>query len=418
MKKLFIVCLIAAVFLTAMLPIAFASAENASPYECAQAYAAANPTRNILGGGAKTAANYLSAYLTSLGYAVTMPEQKYNETVAVGTSASVITYEYKHVVGFKDNGKGKTILIGTYYDDYEPAEKDTLGEGADVALSVGALMYIAEKLSVASCEYDVAIAFWGGMDLSNFDVKTCGADVAKVALYINLDSVAAGTNDYLYCDDVPRSQESYFAGIIEGAEANILAAPVYKRAAYLSISDGSYYYAHLGLLGVNIWMMEENIPCVNFVGGAWTSDAGLYRYAGKTDVTGTSQNTFDVINERNGGKSVTENRLNAVSNVVIAGVTDKGLSDALAKAQKDVSGRDLDNSLAYYLIVCIGAVLMIALFILLIVRQGKDRRETVWEETRTVPPSPTDGQSPFSEFDEGKTQPPPADKDDDDVFRF
>ena len=433
MKKLVSFALLCALMLFLFLSPAVASAETDSPYDLAKHYAETYSRRDVLSGGEGVAAKYLSAYLTARGYAVTTPSLRYYEADDSGKSVS---YDYSHVIGFRDNGKGQTILLGAYYGGFEPTDSFGVGDGASVALSVGALLYLADAFSSLSCEYDLAIAFWGGMEVSqDFDVEKCGVSIGDVALYINFDCIAAGENDYLYADDLPRAQEKYFREIIERRGAAISEPPAYKKPTTFIAGSGAYSYTHLGLLGVNRFFMNEDIPCVSFLGGAWEFDCGLYRYAESLEVAGTPRDTLAEIDKANGGKAETEKRLLAVTNVVIEGVTGEGLSEALAKAEKETSGADLDSSLAFYLITFIGIALLIAYYVVLILKQGKDRKQTVWEN-----PDRPQGSDPFEEsrsdtgsrtedpyeelrHDGGVRQPEEkgeegGPRNDDDIFRF
>jgi len=420
MRKAVLILMIV-VFLFALSAPALASAEGSTPYEYASAFATLFPERSVLTGKEKESSDYLASFLETLGYRVDMPSYSYRYT-SLETNATV-TREYRHVLGFKDNGRGKSIVIGAYYGGYDPESSSSVGQGAEVALSVGALQYIAEVLR-SYTEFDIVIAFWGGMAVDDFDVTKCGVDLSTVALYIGLDGVAAGTNDYWYCDDVPRAHERYFKEIIEEADAEILAPPVYKHTTLLSLSDGAYTGVHLGLLGVNRYFLNQDVPSIAFVGGAWSYDAGLYRYEGKAEISGTSDDTFEVIDKRNGGREETEKRLLSVSNVIVAALMGDCLYEILDEAAEgDVSGADLDSALAYYLITFIGAGVIILLFVLLIVKQGKDRREEIWEngtrgsegQTAEVPPSDT---NPFREFDPYDDSVKKDADDGDDVFRF
>lgn len=416
MRKLLLVLLIVSVLLFALAPVGVSSAE-ATPYEYAAAFASLYPTRTLSGDMEQASSAVLVSFLEALGYQVETPSFVHQFESA--NTSTKITCHYNHVLGFKDNGKEQTVLLGTYYGTFEPSGNGGVGEGAETALSVGALQYVAAALAAASCDYNIAIAFWGGVTLSEFNVEKCGVDLDTLALYINLDAVAAGSYDYLYCDDVKRAHATYFKEIIAEAGADVLDPPAYKRAISYAFSDGTYVQAHLGILGANNAFLAEDIPCASFVGGAWTYETGVYRYEGKGDVVGTSEDTFEVIDRRNGGEAETKKRLLAVSDVIIKGVTGEGLSAALDKAEKEVSGADLQSPLAYYLIIFIGASFVILLFVLLIVRQGKDRREQVWEDAFRAPEEESSREgSPFGEFEEEKKEDPPKDDGEDDVFRF
>lgn len=422
MKKFLVFILIFSVLISCLFTIGgAASAEGATPYEYAASFASAHARRDILSGGASAAANTLSAALSAKGYQVTTPEFRYYGESSSGSAK--VAYTYNHVIGFKDNGKGKCVVIGCYYDGYEPLDTYGVGNGGSVALSVGTLLYVADALVSASVDYNVVVAFWGGLEIADdFSLTGCGFDFDDVALYVNFDSIAAGDNDYLYADDVPRAQGKYFSSIAQEQKSGIFDPPAYKKQASLSYeSDDVYTYMHLGLIGLNRAFMSKDVPCVNFVGGAWESDCGLYRYAGKGTIEGTSLDTITDLDALNGGADKTAARLMAVANVVISGVTGEKLSSVLTEAAGETSSKSLNSSLAFYLISFIGTALLFGFLIFLFVKQGKDRREGVWEVSFTARPDDDpyeefrDGEAPRSE--EGKK--PDDDKDDkDDVFRF
>jgi len=426
MKKVLVIILLCALlFSFTFVTGAVASSESeVSPYARAVAYANKHPRRDVTSGAESAAAATLSQALTGYGYAVSEFAEEHTVSESSGQK---VAYQFKHIFGFKDNGKEQSVLIGCFYGGYEPKDSYGVGKGASIALSVGTLLYIAEALGDNVKDYNIVIVFWGGMEVADtFNVKKCGVDLDKVALYINLDAVGAGDYDYLYADDLPRAQEKYFRSFISEIGASIKKPPVYKRQTMYSISKNDpYSYSHLGLLGVNRFFMGEDIPCVNFVGGSWEHDCGLYRYAGKGDLEGTSIDTFETIDELNGGVAKTEERLYAVGNVVVKGLTDDGLSSMLADAAKETTSMSLDNDLAYYLISFIGIGLLMIVLVILFLKQGKDRREEIWEATLLD----ARGDDPYIEFhevrnddahdDHGDDDKGDHDDDhDDDIFRF
>ncbi|MBO4478851.1 MAG: M28 family peptidase [Clostridia bacterium] len=418
MKKFLLLLLIFSLLISSFAFVgASAVAEETSPYDYATLYVQAHARRDILSGGEGAAAASLTAALTGFGYEVQNPSFR---TYAENAEGSRVAYDYQHVVGYKNNGKDKCVLIGCYYGGYEPVDSFGVGNGGTVALSVGTLLSVASKLVSLPMDYDVAIAFWGGMEVfGDFNVKECGVQKDKIALYVNLDGVAVGDHDYLYADDLPRAHETYFRGVIQEVGANVLSAPVFKKQASLSYGgDDAFTYSHLGLLSTNRFFMAEDIPSVNFVSGAWDYDCGLYRYAGKGDIEGTSLDTIESIDSLNGGPDKTKQRMTAIANVVVRGVTGEGLAPALDKAAKETSSVGLNNSLAFYLVSFIGMALLIFCLIFLYAKQGKDRRDTEW-----TPNLNGENAAPYEEFhgEKGTEEPgdAPSDEDDeDDVFRF
>ena len=419
MKKAFVWILLLSLLISAfVLPGVTAAAEGSEndyewSYMIAKTYATTFARRDILSGGEAAAMRWLSADLSASGYEVSTPAFTY---YGESTTGAKIAYNYNHVLGCKDNGKERCVVIGCYYGGFEPQDSYGVGNGASVALSVGTLLYIAHELSSVHFDFNLVIAFWGGMEIpQDFNAEKCGVPLDKIALYINLDCIGAGDCDYLYVDDVPRTTETYFRSVIDDFGADIKEPPVFKKQASLSYGENDpYSYTHLGLLSVNRFMMGAGVSCVNFLGGSWESDTGLYRYAGKGDIEGTSLDTIESINGLNGGEDKTKVRLGAVANVILRAVKGQGFSSAVFAAASETSSHSLDNSLAFTLISLIGTALLIGLLIFLLVKQGKDRREAVWE----VPHDPFDGADPFAELHEKNSSHSSDDDDGDDVFRF
>ena len=427
MKKtllfLFLCCLTFSLLFAGCFAHTSACAEDVitAPYDAAVQYATLYPHRDVASGGEQEAAKYLSAALTSYGYTVSTPTFSTDVSMSDGSNKSC---EYCHVIGKKDNGKGKTLLIGCYYGGYAASDNLGVGEGASAALSVGLTLTLANTLLPASLDYDLTIAFWGGMEVAD-DVhfEKCGIKKNEIALYVNFDCVAAGKSEYLYADDIPRSQEEYFFTVAKEQGVTLLSAPAYKKQSSFTAGNGAYSYLHLGILGANRCFLNEGVPCVSFIGGAWDYDSGLYRYPGSGEIEGSSLDTFKQIDEYNGAKEVTQSRLWAVAKVVIAGLNDSRLSAVLDKAASERTGADLDSDLAYRLIQFIGLAGVIVFFAVLMLKQKKDRRDVIWTERVETPNDK--GNDPFEELhgedhvDPEETQTSPRNDDgDDDIFRF
>ena len=83
---------------------------------------------------------------------------------------------------------------------------------------------------------------------------------------------------------------------------------------------------------------------------------------------------------------------------------------------KETSSASLDNSLAFYLVSLIGTAILIGVLIFLLAKQGKDRRDAVWEVKVGG-----EGFDPFSDLNDRADDPSDKRDDDDggdDVFRF
>jgi len=107
-----------------------------------------------------------------------------------------------NVVGVKDNPKtNKQIIVGAHYDSV------SVGKGADDnASSVGVILETAMALDKRNLPYDIKYVFFGaeeeGLQGSNYYAKNMTAEeVANTIGMINLDSLLAGDNIYVYGGD-------------------------------------------------------------------------------------------------------------------------------------------------------------------------------------------------------------------------
>ncbi len=109
--------------------------------------------------------------------------------------------EGRNVVGFLDNGKEKTVVIGAHYDHLGYGEEGSLADSAgqihngadDNASGVAAMLGLAKKLKKVELKTNVLfIAFTGeekGLWGSNFFIKNSPIPADKMAYMINMDMV-------------------------------------------------------------------------------------------------------------------------------------------------------------------------------------------------------------------------------------
>ena len=109
--------------------------------------------------------------------------------------------EGRNVVGFLDNGKEKTLVIGAHYDHLGYGEEGSLADSAgqihngadDNASGVAALLGLAKKLKKEKLKINVLfIAFTGeekGLWGSNYFVKNSPIPANEMAYMINMDMV-------------------------------------------------------------------------------------------------------------------------------------------------------------------------------------------------------------------------------------
>ena len=109
MRKCFVLLLLLSLILCSFSSFSVAAAEELTPYELAETFASAFPTRDILSGGEGKAAIALRSYLEDCGYEVSTPSLQYVEE---NVSGAKVNYDFSPVIGRLSRGKGKTVLIG------------------------------------------------------------------------------------------------------------------------------------------------------------------------------------------------------------------------------------------------------------------------------------------------------------------
>ena len=109
--------------------------------------------------------------------------------------------EGRNVVGFLDNGKEKTVIIGAHYDHLGYGEEGSLADSAgqihngadDNASGVAAMLGLAKKLKKENLSTNVLfIAFTGeekGLWGSNFFIKNSPIPAEEMAYMVNMDMV-------------------------------------------------------------------------------------------------------------------------------------------------------------------------------------------------------------------------------------
>ncbi|CAM3960370.1 M20/M25/M40 family metallo-hydrolase [Mesobacillus zeae] len=137
------------------------------------------------------ARTYIAEELNKLGFKADVQPFSYTRKNVTKNSANI--------VALKDSKKTtKQIIVGAHYDSAK------IGKGADDnASSVGVILETAKKLQHRNLPYDVKFIFFGaeeeGLQGSSYYANNMkNAEIKNTIAMINLDSLLAGDNIYVY----------------------------------------------------------------------------------------------------------------------------------------------------------------------------------------------------------------------------
>lgn len=145
--------------------------------------------------GERKAGDYIFAELEELGYQPIKQDFSYTRRGVTTNSANIIGTKYNRDNKYKNNPQ---IIIGAHYDSV------SVGKGADDnASSVGVILETAKAIQKRNLHYDVKFVFFGaeetGLRGSNYYVSQMTQEEKdRTVVMINLDSLLAGDNIYVY----------------------------------------------------------------------------------------------------------------------------------------------------------------------------------------------------------------------------
>ena len=149
--------------------------------------------------GERNARKYIVADFESAGY---KPEVQEFSTTYEDEDGNEISIRSANVIAVKPGLSKQEIIVGAHYDSTGDA-----GRGADDnASSVSVLLEVAEKIREVETPYTIRFITFGceEVDLNGSSAyvgRMSRADIDNTIAMINLDSLAAGDNTYLYSDE-------------------------------------------------------------------------------------------------------------------------------------------------------------------------------------------------------------------------
>ncbi len=379
MKKVFSVLVL--VLIVAIMACSFMACTSSADYEIKNindydlsemAYGFLNDistnyaNRTIGSAESKLFIEYVSTRMTNLGYSVST--QEFTVVSQNKTTKNIICKKAKE-------GAKKTIIIGCQWDNNYDLLQGNPDGAYESGAAIASLTLIAEKMATVDLDYNLEIVFFGAgaynwAGAKHYVKELSAEQKSNIALMINLSFLGAGDNIYMYSRDKAVNYNDYFYAVANKANLAISAVPQDKRIISTSLdSDSIYEYSHFGMFGNNYYFMNELIPSVSYISFNWTDKSipAWVELSGKSNVYGTSDDTFENMIKRVGKDNIVKN-LNTVVNSVLGTIVDQGnLLELDAFKNPDEVNAFARSNEAYYIFSIAFKVLIVGLIIAVVV---------------------------------------------------
>lgn len=151
----------------------------------------------------RTARDYIFSALQAAGY---QPELQEFSTTYADEDGNTLSIRSANVIAVKPGWSKREILVGAHYDSIGDA-----GRGADDnASAVSVLLEVAENIQTLETPYTIRFVAFGAEEIdlngsSAYAGRMSRAEIDNTLAMLNLDSLAAGDNTYLYSDEGPKA---------------------------------------------------------------------------------------------------------------------------------------------------------------------------------------------------------------------
>ena len=295
-----------------------------------------NPTRVAGSSDEKKAGEYIAKVFAEMGYSVKINEFSYEDD-------SKVQHTSQNVIARLDssNSSDKTIVIGAHYDCVG------LGNGAyDNGSGVAVMLTLAKMLKNEKLPYNIEFVAFGAEELGMYGSKQyadllSSDEIENTLLMINIDSVAAGDNLYLYAEDINTKFQQFF---LDNSEQNsnstalphIFAKPIYKDIISLISGYGVAPYYQTAQASDNSSFRVKGIPSMLFFSGNF--DAGFVGYVETKDfdkqIMHTSNDTIKKLKEYDGDGYI--QKMQSVVTTIYMSLTDSDFVQVSTEARSQL----------------------------------------------------------------------------------
>ena len=147
---------------------------------------------------------YIFGALQAAGY---QPELQEFSTTYADENGNTLSIRSANVIAVKPGLSKREIIVGAHYDSTGDA-----GRGADDnASAVSVLLEVAENLQALETPYTLRFIAFGSEEIdlngsSAYAGQMSRDEIDNTLVMLNLDSLAAGDNTYLYSDEGPKAK--------------------------------------------------------------------------------------------------------------------------------------------------------------------------------------------------------------------
>ena len=324
-----------------------------------------NPNRQYNTDGERKAGDYIQTKFTQAGLQVNKQQ----------LSTDVQSY---NIIGKLDVANtDKTIVIGAHYDSVG-------GEGAtDNGSGVAALLVIAQRLVAVrqSLSVDIEfVAFAGEEEGLYGSIAYCNAlnqmQKQNIFLMVNIDSIAAGDNLYIYGENRRTDFVNLFLQSAQDSAFTLQQKPLYKDL-YFGVDMWGYGYYQPIQNSDQTPFRLNGIPTVFFYSGSYSNFLGKYTESAiqANNVMNTSADTLQHLQQL--GTQVVIDKIDTVVNSVVNAVSASNFYDVAVNARSELVSNAWYNIL--YPTITVGVLLIFLLIGTLLYYRKLDKQSILGE---------------------------------------
>ncbi len=264
MKKLGIILILILLCSFCFSPFSYAEEQEDRAYQIMKEFVTSYPHR-LSGTEEETkAGEWIKAFFDSLGYSTEAQNFSYEKSSSITATVSV---NDTNIIAKKDNASRYTVVVGAHYDNVFDSGD---GQGAyDNGSGVGVMLALSEKFIDIPLDFNLTFIAFGGEEWGLYGSKYYLQNLSpvekdEIVLYVNIDSISAGDNLYVYCDEIKTFHEDYFLDLSKNSGLNISPLPSFKGVAGVSEEGARLPYIHPALSTDQAAFLNHGIMSVGF----------------------------------------------------------------------------------------------------------------------------------------------------------
>ena len=246
---------------------------------------------------------------------------------------------------------------------------------------VATTLKLAETLATADVEYNIIIAFWGSEENGLFGSSEFVSDLSKdqfdeILLYVNLDSLAVGDNQYIFTNELSDPHEEMFFEEAEKNSFDLERAPSDKK--YSLPMQPERPFSHIGIQSDNYHFMINEVMVANFISYVWGEEGINHETVLHDNIMHTENDNSEYIFSMHQKEEIANN-LEGVYNTVYSTLMRDDFVENMvySKANSSISEIYFDTNIAT--IACVGIALLFVLALLLVSKKLRQEVKSTTE---------------------------------------